>query len=229
MAQFALLFLVGGYAVGQCNGCRRRESSGAVLSPGNLAGVAIGYVTEYYTSMRSSRSRSRKRHRKWVMATNIIEGLATGFRSCAAPVLIICAAIFLAHESRWPLWYRDRRCRHACNRRYYHERRRLRPDRRQRRGYFAECAAYRRKVRSAITDELDSLGNTTAAIGEGIRDRLGRAGGLGALLRLYTGARQRAGRGWHGADLEIPLNSAEVVIGLLLGGILPFVIAALSP
>ncbi len=77
----------------------------------------------------------------------------------------------------------------------------------------------------AITDELDSLGNTTAAMGKGFAIGSAALAAL-ALFSAYTqavdGTRLAAGL----ASMEISLNDATVVIGLLLGGMLPFVIAA---
>ena len=77
----------------------------------------------------------------------------------------------------------------------------------------------------AVTDKLDSLGNTTAAMGKGFAIGSAALAAL-ALFSAYTqavdSARQAAGLG----PIEIPLNDAGVVIGLLLGGMLPFIIAA---
>jgi len=169
----------------------------AVLS-GAVGGIIIGLVTEYYTAGKPVEKIARAGETG--PATVMIAGLAIGMQSVAIPIFTICGIIWVAShfsglDAYGPV---------ADNA-----------------GGIAEMAGLGEETRK-ITDSLDELGNTTAAIGKGF------AIGAAALaaLAIITAYIETVSNNIDG--FELVLNSPEVLIGIFIGGVIPFVIAAIT-
>ena len=192
----------------------------AILA-GILVGLLIGKLTEMYTSDKYGYVKEIARQSETGPATTIISGLAVGMRSTVIPILLICVGIAISYalmgvygialaavgmlsttgmtvavDSYGPI---------ADNA-----------------GGIAEMSGLPEDVRD-ITDNLDSVGNTTAAIGKGF------AIGSAALtaLALFQSFADKVDKGTAEA-LTINILDAKVVIGLLIGGMLTFIFSALT-
>ncbi len=212
----ALLFVFAAFAVTKVLGVG--VSAWACVVAGTVGGIVVGLATEYYTGGKPVRDIAHSGETG--VATVMISGLGVGLRSVAIPVFTIAAIILTANhfaglygvglaavgmlgtvgitmaiDAYGPV---------ADNA-----------------GGIAEMAAMGPDTRK-ITDSLDAVGNTTAAIGKGFA--IGAAGLAAlALIAAFINAVRV-----HNPTFELLLSDPLVLVGIFIGGVIPFLNGAIT-
>jgi K(+)-stimulated pyrophosphate-energized sodium pump len=188
----------------------------AVLS-GVVCGVIVGQITEFYTSSEYKPVKEIAAASVTGTATNILAGLSVGMKSTVAPVLLICAATLIGYKFGGGMFG----IANAAVGMLSITGMVLSVDAygpiSDNAGGIAEMADLPEEVRS-ITDKLDAVGNTTAAVGKGL------AIGSAALTALALFVSYASATKLDRIDLMDP----NVMVGLFIGGMLPFIFSALS-
>ncbi len=197
---------------------REMTSTGVFVATiiGLVAGLLVGLVTEYYTGTGKKPVLSIVRQSSTGAATNIIAGLGVGMMSTAIPVLLIAGSIIGAFHFGGLYGIAIAAVGMLSNLGIQ-----LAVDAygpiSDNAGGIAEMSKLPKEVRQR-TDKLDAVGNTTAAIGKGFAIASAALTALALFGAFMTAAHIKS----------IDISKSEVMAGLFIGGMLPFVFSALA-
>ena len=212
----SVLFIIAAYLVVDAMGAAIGVWFAVLV--GAIGGIVVGLVTEYYTG--GAPVRKIAKDGETGPATVMISGLATGMQSVAIPVLTIAAIIFFANSAAGLYGVGlaavgmlstvgitmaiDAYGPVADNA-----------------GGIAEMAEMGPETRE-ITDSLDEVGNTTAAIGKGFAISAAALAAL-ALISAYIAKISNGD-----PDFVLAINDPMVLVGMFIGGIFPFIVSAMT-